>query len=310
MKKQAIWLGSLLISMLFLAFFVGCITVEEAPKSEPSQAVTASSEPEPGKYYIFKVKLGEEADVLQWVRPYGTGNPEPLSEMKAREVLPDFMFAADVVLSDGRRIQANCVRLPSDDTETYFLGVPFYKDAKRIYISYTSTGQPTSRKLLEEQIDEAKPPVVPPEDGKAEARRWWVYLLSASLAVAVGIIIYLAVRRRATRPPLLPPKPISIPRTKARLITPGNIEIPLTGESRYIGRGELARAVDAPSLIFISRQHLAIGFLNGQFYVEDSNSMNGTKLNGVEIKGRGKHPLNDDDIIEVGGMVALNFKMG
>jgi hypothetical protein len=42
--------------------------------------------------------------------------------------------------------------------------------------------------------------------------------------------------------------------------------------------------------------------------MEDLNSMNGTKTNGIEIRGR-RCELNNGDKIEVAGVAALTFKV-
>jgi adenylate cyclase len=50
----------------------------------------------------------------------------------------------------------------------------------------------------------------------------------------------------------------------------------------------------------VSRMHGRIWEEDGSFWVEDLNSSRGTRLNGVEIKGRGKQQLHADDSIVVG----------
>jgi adenylate cyclase len=50
----------------------------------------------------------------------------------------------------------------------------------------------------------------------------------------------------------------------------------------------------------VSRIHGRIWFEDGAWWIEDRNSSRGTRLNDVEIKGRGKHQLRLHDIIEVG----------
>jgi pSer/pThr/pTyr-binding forkhead associated (FHA) protein len=56
-------------------------------------------------------------------------------------------------------------------------------------------------------------------------------------------------------------------------------------------------------------QHLIISFENGQYYVEDQNSANGTRLNGTEIKGKGKYRLDNGDQIAVAEVITLTFKV-
>lgn len=47
----------------------------------------------------------------------------------------------------------------------------------------------------------------------------------------------------------------------------------------------------------VSRQHAQILQVNGEFFVEDLNSRNGTYVNGTLIQGR--HPLNDNDRLKI-----------
>jgi pSer/pThr/pTyr-binding forkhead associated (FHA) protein len=63
------------------------------------------------------------------------------------------------------------------------------------------------------------------------------------------------------------------------------------------------------SLEYISRRHFIIKFENGQYYVEDQNSTNGTRLNGTEIKGKGKYRLDNGDQIAVADVITLTFKV-
>lgn len=78
--------------------------------------------------------------------------------------------------------------------------------------------------------------------------------------------------------------------------------------AKWLGRDDLNRLVPEHSLEYISRRHLIIRFENGQYYVEDQNSTNGTRLNGTEIQGKGKFKLNHGDLIEVADVIAFSFE--
>ena len=96
---------------------------------------------------------------------------------------------------------------------------------------------------------------------------------------------------------------------RAKLILPDNREILLTEAARWLGRSDFDRVVAADDLGYISRRHLWIGLENGKYYVEDKDSANDTKLNGDEIKGKGKQELKDDDRIEIGKVATITFRM-
>jgi hypothetical protein len=93
----------------------------------------------------------------------------------------------------------------------------------------------------------------------------------------------------------------------SKLSLPNGMEIPLAGNSRIIGRGDLARALGLDELGLISRQHFEVKADGEQFYIEDLGSANGTRLNGIDISGKGSVNLNDNDVIEPAGILRLTF---
>ena len=42
--------------------------------------------------------------------------------------------------------------------------------------------------------------------------------------------------------------------------------------------------------------------------IEDLGSANGTTVNSTEIRGKGRVPLKNDDVVSLGGVVNLKFK--
>lgn len=71
----------------------------------------------------------------------------------------------------------------------------------------------------------------------------------------------------------------------------------------------MARAVPVADLIYISHQHLTIASEGGRYTVTDLDSLNGTRVNGVEIRGQGKKPLEDGDRITIAGVATVVFKV-
>lgn len=104
--------------------------------------------------------------------------------------------------------------------------------------------------------------------------------------------------------PASPPPP---PAVRAQLSLPNGTLLPLKSDSTVIGRGELSRALALNELGLISRQHLYITRDDDQYFIEDKDSANGTRLNGTEIRGKGPSTLNDGDVIELAGIVQLKF---
>ncbi len=108
---------------------------------------------------------------------------------------------------------------------------------------------------------------------------------------------------------LIKPITVKYPATRAKLVLADNSEIALTGVINPIGRDNLEKAVPAGALNYISRQHLWIRFNGSQYFAEDANSANGSRINGIEIKGKGLQELKDGDRIDLGGATELTFKL-
>jgi pSer/pThr/pTyr-binding forkhead associated (FHA) protein len=112
--------------------------------------------------------------------------------------------------------------------------------------------------------------------------------------------------QRTAHQPLTPPASSPV---RASLKLPDNREISLDVQAQWIGRDDLNGIVSENGMNYISRRHFVISLENGRYYVEDQESANGTRLNGTEIKGKGKFELNGGDLIEVADVVALGFKI-
>lgn len=73
------------------------------------------------------------------------------------------------------------------------------------------------------------------------------------------------------------------------------LDVPIDGPRLVLGRGQGADVVIAESTM--SRRHAAIGYRDGDFYIEDLGSTNGTYVNG---KARRSAELRDGDEIRLG----------
>lgn len=116
--------------------------------------------------------------------------------------------------------------------------------------------------------------------------------------------------------PAAKPQPVAVmdPPTvlapMAKLILPDNSEISIGRADKIIGRHDLEKVVSPDDLKYISRQHVIIRVNCSQYYVEDRNSSNSTKVNGVNITGKGKQELKNGDNIQLADVVTLQFKAG
>jgi hypothetical protein len=104
----------------------------------------------------------------------------------------------------------------------------------------------------------------------------------------------------------------SRPTNNARVSMPGGSDIHLTGQPVFIERGDFDSSLPHDILMSVSRQHVLITYERGKYYVKDygrdgKGSTNHTRLNGVDIYGKGKKLLKDGDKIELAGMPELTM---
>ena len=102
-------------------------------------------------------------------------------------------------------------------------------------------------------------------------------------------------------------QPVEAP--PAKLTMPDGSELLLAGNNRSFGRQDFDKFLAPDKRSFLSRQHVNIWFENDRYYIEDRSSTNGTRLNGSDIKGTGRHALDNGDVIELAGKLSITFKI-
>lgn len=157
---------------------------------------------------------------------------------------------------------------------------------------------------------------------------WGLIALLALAVMAIIVLVAVTARRPAkvrhmpepavregTTQPGVTPYANTLPTTTpvveappAKLVLPDGGEILLAGNARSFGRHDFESSMLPENAIYISRQHFNIWYENGQYYIEDRSSTNGTKLNDKEIKGTGRHALSDGDVIELAGKLSIAFR--
>ena len=100
---------------------------------------------------------------------------------------------------------------------------------------------------------------------------------------------------------------VSLPTVMAKLTLPNDGDIIINNCIKSIGRDDFVGLVPSSTLRYISRQHCWIRSDKGKYFIEDYHSANGTKINGINIRGKGLHSLNDGDKIDIAGIVVLTF---
>jgi hypothetical protein len=158
---------------------------------------------------------------------------------------------------------------------------------------------------------------------------YWLWGLIALLVVAAIVIALLFIRRRkrvqyvqetdtqAGLPDQLEEtsptdtSPVTTPALEvspAKLAMPDGNEILLAGNARSFGRHDFEKFMPPEHVTYISRQHINLWYEDGNYYVEDRSSTNGTRINDKDIKGTGRHQLADGDVIELAGKFSVTFK--
>jgi hypothetical protein len=159
-----------------------------------------------------------------------------------------------------------------------------------------------------------------------------IILMIAIMGVAAAVIIALLTRKpaaalqhsgtasaftstagtapAATLPATGTPHTTPIGAGAARLVTAGGGELSVRGGAMSLGRSDLRSLAASPDRAdLISRKHLMMEYENGDYYIEDTNSTNGTRLNGESIRGKGRQLLRNGDTIEVADALKLTFRI-
>ena len=118
--------------------------------------------------------------------------------------------------------------------------------------------------------------------------------------------------RKVEAPIAVPAAPPTVvfPSIDARIVLPDNSEIQITEKTRPVGRNDFIKYVSSEVLKFLSREHILIEFEEGKYHIVDTDSSNGTKVNGILLKSGEKYELKDGDCIILGEVLTLVFRTG
>lgn len=128
----------------------------------------------------------------------------------------------------------------------------------------------------------------------------WVLPLAAAvlvlLVVAAGLFAILR-KRRATKAAIIPPCPSGL-----LLVGVGDT---VRDQQRAVSRAELEAGAELGRQIGFgddstSRRHVIIKWTGQGFVIRDVGSLNGTLVNGQDIRGRGDQPLASGDFVTLG----------
>jgi hypothetical protein len=85
-------------------------------------------------------------------------------------------------------------------------------------------------------------------------------------------------------------------------------QLSLSGNAGSLGRSDFRSLVKADKADLISRQHIRFDCEDGECFIEDRGSTNGTKLNGSNINGKGRYLLREGDKVELADILTLTYK--
>jgi hypothetical protein len=165
-------------------------------------------------------------------------------------------------------------------------------------------------------------------DASANSRLLYILLIGLLALAAVGVIVFLVRRpaaaaagnRAGTRAGYLPWSTATrvqgdLPHTTPVDIGPGpkfvtsdGGHVPMSGNAGSLGRSDFRSLVKSDKADLISREHIRFDNEDGDHYIEDRSSTNGTKVNGTRISGQGRFLLSDGDIIELADALTITFK--
>jgi hypothetical protein len=150
-----------------------------------------------------------------------------------------------------------------------------------------------------------------------------ISILSVIVIIVLGVLLYRVYVKRWASPGkvllLEGSKPLESPAVetpavkehpmpvRAKLLLPNGLEIQLGEGILSLGRSELARALGLDDLLLVSHKHIILTCDDDACVIEDPGSANGTRLNGDEIRDKGKMALKDDDTIDVAGTIKLKY---
>jgi Mg-chelatase subunit ChlD len=162
----------------------------------------------------------------------------------------------------------------------------------------------------------APPPGPPP---------WWVLGLIAALVIGFVVLLVMLLRTRSELARKVAARTTGFIRGVTRRLTGGsNADIPAyakllvtrgsTPNSEFRIAAPLIKVGRDPQFCdfalhdqFMSNPHFSIMMEQGQFFIQDEGSTNGTRLNGSLIAPEQRVPLPPDSVIEA-GQVQLQFK--
>lgn len=137
---------------------------------------------------------------------------------------------------------------------------------------------------------------------------WTDIILAIILAFLAAFIIDYLYKRRSGKSNFSKTTMALKPhRLLAKLVLKNDKEFVINEYQRIFGREDFIGLLVVDDLLYIGKQHFKLTRLEDGFYIEDLNTINGTEINGEEIKESGKIKLEDNDHILVAKVLDILY---
>lgn len=135
-------------------------------------------------------------------------------------------------------------------------------------------------------------------------------IFAVIMAVIVGIVIDRIYRKYSPQSKILKTTMTHSTTNNvsfAKLILPNKNNIHVNCAERVVGREDFVGVISTDKLLYIGKDHLKITKVGDNFYIQDLNTKNGTKINGEDLVPNEKKLLRSGDEIEVGQTVKIYY---
>jgi hypothetical protein len=135
----------------------------------------------------------------------------------------------------------------------------------------------------------------------------WVDILYALIFAVIIGLLFEKLNAKFKPKSTISKKTLQAPQNiLAKLILPNKQICIIKDESRTFGRKDFLGSLTTDGLALIGQKHFEITKKDENFYLKDLESKNGTKINGIKVKGK-EVKLSDGDQITVADMLDLTF---
>lgn len=142
------------------------------------------------------------------------------------------------------------------------------------------------------------------ERDKADERLRWVLIAGSAVILAAAVAALLLWRRARSR---------RIEPSRNCVLTSPRVNLPLSGKSLPLAAGGVIlgrNPREAQAVINdndVSRRHAKVFWDEGAFWIEDLESLNGTRVNGEPLEAGVRRQLRSGDVVDVADVVEFRF---